>query len=144
MSSTHLLIYSFIHPRTYMSTPTHAHPFTQRAITGPPLAFQHIRPLHYLLGIFWGNRIWEACVWKDDCRVLCGVLLWSPWGMLRLMMLDVKSRMRVFGSKSRWTAGMCSSCLDLCAWWVWQQSITQSIDKVLWFWQGVKQRCNTN
>lgn len=28
----------------------------------------------------------------------------------------VKSRMRVFGSKSGWTAGMCSFCLDLCAW----------------------------
>lgn len=55
----------------------------------------------------------------------------------------LKSRMRVFGRKGGRIAGMCSSSLELCSWWVWQGSIIQSIDKVSWFWQGVKQRSNT-
>lgn len=88
-STYHLLIYWSIHSSTYSLTyplPTHTHPFTQWAMTGPPLVFQCILPIHYLLGIFWGDRIWKACVWNDDCRILCEVVLSPPWGMLRFMM----------------------------------------------------------
>lgn len=137
----------FIHPPTHL----HVHPHTRTSIhpTGrdwSPTGF----PTHSSTTLFARHLLGEQnlgglCLeWWLQGSVWSVTLTSSGNTEINDGVLDVKSRMRVFGSKSRWTAGMCSSCLDLCAWWVWQRSITQSIDKVLWFWQGVKQRCNTN
>lgn len=137
----------FIHPPMHL----HVHPHTRTSIhptghdwspTGFPTHSSTTLFIRHLLG---EQNLGGLCLewWLKDS--VWSVTLTSLGNTeINDGVLDVKSRMRVFGSKSRWTAGMCSFCLDLCAWWVWQGCITQSIDKVLWFWQGVKQRCNTN